>query len=223
MTGKIFKSIFLSCLAVFILTFALTFGFSYKYYLDRTGEMLSGEAEYVKQGLLTVGDAYLDGIEEFSARVTIVTEDGTVIYDSLAEGGNLSVFENHRDREEISEAFETGEGSAVRYSDSLGTRSVYYAVRLEDGRVLRLATEHYTVLSALMSIFGPMLVLFFFVLLFAFLIAKKLSGTIVRPINEIDLNRPESADVYDELKPIILKLSSQNYRVSRQMDELKMR
>lgn len=223
MTGKIFKSIFLSCLAVFILTFALTFGFSYKYYIDRTGEMLSGEAEYVKQGLLTVGDEYLDGIEEFSARVTIVTADGTVIYDSLAEDGNLSAFENHKDREEIKEALESGEGAAVRYSDSLGTRSVYYAVRLDDGRVLRLATEHYTVLSALMSIFGPILVLFFFVLLFAFLIAKKLSGTIVRPINEIDLNKPESAEVYDELKPIILKLSSQNYRVSRQLDELKMR
>lgn len=223
MTGKIFKSIFISCLAVFLIAFGFSFGFSYSYYLERTEEMLKGEAEYVIQGLDTVGDAYLDGTENFGGRITIVAPDGTVLYDNLAVSGDVSGFENHSEREEIREAFDSGEGRAVRNSGSIDGMTVYYAVRLSDGRVLRLATEHYTVLSALASVFSPILLLFALVMLLAFLIAKKLSSTIVRPINEIDLDKPENAEIYEELRPIIFKLSSQNYRVNKQMDELRMR
>jgi len=74
------------------------------------------------------------------ARVTIIASDGRVLADSESETGTM---ENHGGREEVSGAFQTGEGRAIRESVSVKRPLIYYAVResLPDGTpiVLRLA------------------------------------------------------------------------------------
>lgn len=53
--------------------------------------------------------------------------------------------------------------------------------------------------------------------------ARLVADLVVRPIHRLDANRPDAPLVYDELRPILGRLSSQNYRLAKQMDELKIR
>ena len=47
-------------------------------------------------------------------RITVINEDGTVLMDSNVNIGDMG---NHGERPEVAEAFEKGEGEAVRMSD----------------------------------------------------------------------------------------------------------
>lgn len=223
MTAKIFKSIFLTALLVFLLSFLIAFGFSYAHYNEEAESELKIEASYLAALANENGRDLLKTLSVEGSRMTLVDGEGRVIFDTRLGENELSNAPNHLDREEIREALESGEGYAVRQSDTFSETTKYYAVRLNDGSVLRVASEHYGIASLALKFINPIFLLFLFVLLFAFLIAKKLSGDIVRPINELNLNSPEKSEVYEELKPITRRLASQNYRIARQIDELKMR
>ena len=71
-------------------------------------------------------------------RITWVDTDGTVLYDNDADKTQL---ENHKDRPEIAEAFKTGVGECVRNSDTMKMNTFYYAIRLDNGTVLRVSTQ----------------------------------------------------------------------------------
>ncbi len=220
MTGKIFKSIFLSAIAVFILSFAMACAFSYSYYGSEVERELGREAEYVKVGIESFGHDYLYELDVDGVRITHIAADGKVIFDTRVPGENIAEVENHLEREEVREALLYGEGTATRYSSTLSERTVYYAVLCEDGTVLRVAAAHSTAFAMLLELIRAALIIFLIVTLLAFLAAKQLSKSIVRPINEIDLEHPESAKVYDELKPMMEKLTSQNLKISRHLGEL---
>jgi two-component system phosphate regulon sensor histidine kinase PhoR len=72
----------------------------------------------------------------------------------------------------------------------------------------------------LLKVINPMLLILAAVVLFSALSATGVSRSIVRPINNIDLDHPVSRRSYKELAPLLEKLRSQNIKVSRQMDEL---
>ncbi len=221
MTTKIFKSIFVTAVTVLVAATVLVFTFCYNYYYDRALDELKREAEYVKTGIELEGLDYLRSTDAEGVRLTLISNDGRVIYDSASE--DVTEAENHLSREEIKEALRYGEGISSRTSDVTGEPTIYYAIATEGGDILRVSSAHYTVFTMLGAIIGPILVLLVAVLLFAFLAAKRLSKIIVEPINNINLDSPEQAKVYDELKPVIDKLSSQKYRISKQLAELRMR
>lgn len=72
-------------------------------------------------------------------RVTIIASDGAVLGDSDVPRERLPVLENHANRPEFIEAVETGTGSSIRQSRSVGTDLLYAASLAPDGRVLRFA------------------------------------------------------------------------------------
>ena len=84
------------------------------------------------------GERYLAAMDNVrqKARVTVVRPNGEVTYDS---GAGQEELENHKERKEIKEALKDGKGSDVRKSDTTKERSIYYAIRLENGNVLRVA------------------------------------------------------------------------------------
>ncbi len=227
MTVKIFKGIFITSLVVLLASLAVFFIFSYDYYSLRLEEELGREAEYVKRGYdeaLTDSDK-LDYLKSLSpdggAFVTLIEPDGTVSFDTrLDDPSGLS---NHSSREEIKAALKGGEGFAVRHSETDGVKTVYCARLAADGRVIRVGTEHFSALDVIISVINPTLILLLGVLVFAFAAAAVMSRSIVKPINEINLDDPENTKTYDELNPIIKKLASQNYRITKQMNELKKR
>ena len=147
--------------------------------------------------------------KEDRLRVTVVAEDGSVAYDSNA---NASDMENHEKRPEIEQARKNGEGSAIRTSRTLDRSMFYYALRLDDGYVLRVAKESDNVFSIVSStfpmLFGLAVVLFALGALFSHLLTK----SIVAPIEQManDMDHLESIWVYKELRPFITTIQKQH-------------
>ncbi len=222
MTQKIFKNVMILAAVVLLVTAFVVFGFTYNSYHTLALDEMSRECELILAGYEADGEDYFASIEHSGVRVTRVLTDGTVVFDSLL-GDNVGNADNHIDREEIQEAILRGEGSAVRDSDTIGRSTIYYAMRAHDGSIIRVGTEHYSVLSLLLRLLTPALLLFILVLLFAFMMAANLAKNIVTPINQIDLQNPMGSVVFEELRPIVQRLSEQNYRISRQMKELSIR
>lgn len=222
MTGKIFKSVFITALAVMLACFLIVFISTYNSYTDLAFSELERECLYLKVGIDEYGEEYLEGISVEGARITYIDSSGKVLFDTYSDpsGETLGTQEQ---REEFVKARSNGIGTAVRTSEYTGRRTAYCAMLLDSGDVIRVSSSLYSSLSILGAMSWPMIALFLLVLLLAFLIASSLSRSIVEPINSLDLTSPESAEVYDELKPIISRLSSQNRRIARQMSEIRVR
>ena len=69
-----------------------------------------------------------------SLRVTVIGSDGDVLFDSSTDAAEM---ENHLDRPEVRIALDEGEGSGTRSSETLDKNLYYYAVRLDNGNVVR--------------------------------------------------------------------------------------
>ena len=146
-------------------------------------------------------------IEEL--RVTWVAEDGTVLYDNDASAELLT---NHNDRPEIQEAFVDGVGEAIRKSDTMNKNTFYYAILLDNGTVLRVATDTQSLLSVYISV-APVITLIILIIISAcVVISHLLTRQLLKPI-EVMVSNLENADYespYKELDPLSEMLRSQH-------------
>ena len=220
MTKRIFNSICLVTFVVLLASVALIMGVLYEYFSGVQQEKLKAQTILTAQGLSHEGLDYLQDVDAGIYRLTWVGVDGSVLYDSLA---NADGMENHLDREEITQAMETGYGKSSRYSATLTERLFYYAVRLPDGSVVRLADAQYTMLTLSLAILQPILVIVFAAILLALFLALGLSRKIVAPLNDFDLNHPASNLVYPELAPLAERLDLQQRQLNSRSAELRQR
>jgi len=221
MTKRIFRSILVVSLTALLAALALVVGVLHGYFESRTEADLNQQAVTIARGTALGGIDYFEGLN-ISSRVTWVGQDGTVLYDNWQ---NASTMENHASREEIQEAMSLGKGTAVRWSDTLGQTAIYCAVRLDDGTVVRAASTQYSVWVLVLQSVQPILVVVIAAMILAAMLASRLSKSIVRPINELDLNNPggTSEDFYEELTPLLTRLRMQNHEIRQQMDQLRRR
>ncbi len=221
MTKRIFRSILVVSLTALLASLALVVGVLHGYFESRTEADLNQQAVTIARGTALGGIDYFEGLN-ISSRVTWVGQDGTVLYDNWQ---NASTMENHASREEIQEAMSLGKGTAVRWSDTLGQTAIYCAVRLDDGTVVRAASTQYSVWVLVLQSVQPILVVVIAAMILAAMLASRLSKSIVRPINELDLNNPggTSEDFYEELTPLLTRLRMQNHEIRQQMDQLRRR
>ena len=220
MTKRIFRSVFLASLLVFLAGLALVVGTMYNYFSVRQAGQLHIEARLAANGVERAGLEYLDTVDDGEVRLTWIAEDGTVIYDTDAEAGEM---ENHAEREEFREALRYGTGEGERTSSTLSEKTVYYAIRLSDGSVLRTAESHYTLPALLMGIIQPLVLILVLALLLSGWLASRLSKRIVGPLNAIDLDKPLENDAYDELSPLLTRVERQQRQISGQLEELRRR
>ena len=161
----------------------------------------------------TVNATNYDSLAFSDMRVTVVAADGTVLHDN---DRNAAVLTNHADREEIMEAFDSGIGESLRFSATLGQETYYYAIRLRDGSVLRLAKTT----NSIWGMFGKAIPAVSIVILVMFTIgyffAEGLTKRIVNPINKVDLEEKLTV-LYDELAPFVQTISQQRVRISQQI------
>ena len=136
MKKQIFRAILSVALSVLLASLVLIVGVLHGYFQDRVLEELSQSTAYVARAVENEGIAYLESGAFRDSRITWVDRDGTVLYDNREDPAAM---ENHAGREEIREAMLLGHGTAVRQSATLAQKTVYYALRLQDGSVLRLA------------------------------------------------------------------------------------
>ena len=219
MTSKIFRNSMAVGISVFLLSVALFMGVLYQYFGDQLTKELTNESLLVVRGVESMGMDYLDGIQS-SSRITWVDQDGTVLYDNVAD---VSIMENHADREEIQAAMRGTQGTAVRNSSTLSQKTFYVARRLSDGSVIRLASAQHTVVVLLVSMLQPLLVILVVSLILAAALASQLSKRIIQPILNLNLEHPEECDTYDELSPLLTRIRRQNETIRRQMDQLRQR
>ena len=218
MTKRIFKSILLAAFVVLLASIGLTLGVLYNHFGNQLEKELRTEAEYLAIAVEKEGMKAFDSLPADAQRITYVDTDGTVLFDNAAEADQM---ENHKEREEIEEAMETGRGSAVRTSDTLSRKTLYFALRLGDGTVLRVSSEQYNVPGLIGGMVQPMLLILLLMLIISGFLASRLAKHIVNPLNGLDLDHPQENQTYDEIAPLLTKISRQQNSLQREIADAK--
>ena len=215
MTKKIFKSTMFVCALVLAVGLAAVMGILYSNFDGQMRKELSKEAAYLTYGVEQQGVDYLKNIKDKSARITYIDQDGTVLFDNEAD---VSEMKNHSDRTEFQKAEKYGAGESSRYSDTLSEKTIYYALRLKDGTVLRVSGTQDSVLALVENLIFPLCGLLCLMLILSGIMASAISKRIVKPINELDLESPEENQVYEELSPLLSKIHRQNREIQNQLE-----
>ena len=215
MTKKIFKSIMFVCALVLAVGLAAVMGILYSNFDGQMRKELSKEAAYLAYGVEQQGVDYLKNIKDKSARITYIDQDGTVLFDNEAD---VSEMKNHSDRTEFQKAEKYGAGESSRYSDTLSEKTIYYALRLKDGTVLRVSGTQDSVLALVENLIFPLCGLLCLMLILSGIMASAISKRIVKPINELDLESPKENQIYEELSPLLSKIHRQNREIQNQLE-----
>lgn len=216
MHKKIFRSSILITLLVLLSSITLIMGILYDYFESQLINELKKEAGYISSAIENEGLDYLKNIDDKNERITLISPDGTVIADTVAD---TDVLENHIDREEVKEAIQNGSGTSARYSDTLTEKIVYYALEMKDGNILRISARHYTVFTILFGLLQPIMIVVFISILLSLWLCHRVSVKIVEPINTLDLEHPENNETYEELTPFLKKIANQRKIIDKQLKD----
>ncbi len=218
MKNKLTRQIVIACMIVFAMTFGVVMAALANFYSNKNREELRDRASYIAAVVEVSGWEFLEEMEHSSQhRITLVSQDGTVLYDSVM---NPDKMENHSGREEIHEAMEEGEGESFRFSETLSRRTVNYATELQNGDVLRLSMLQNTVLEILLNLLNPMMIVVLLAIFLSILLASRYAKNLMKPINEIDIENPDTRHVYEEMRPFIERIMAQNKQIYKQMEAL---
>ena len=203
------------CALVLAVGLAAVMGILYRNFDGQMRKELSKEAAYLEYGVEQQGVDYLKNIKDKSARITYIDQDGTVLFDNEAD---VSEMKNHSDRTEFQKAEKYGAGESSRYSDTLSEKTIYYALRLKDGTVLRVSGTQDSVLALVENLIFPLCGLLCLMLILSGIMASAISKRIVKPINELDLESPEENRIDEELSPLLSKIHRQNREIQNQLE-----
>lgn len=217
MTKRIFRSICIVALTVFVASIFLIMGLLYEYFSDAMQAQLKMQTDLAAQGVTNEGIAYFQDLKVTNYRISWIDMNGNVLYDSTSD---IAKMENHLEREEIQQAIIKGYGESRRYSATLTERSLYCAQRLKDGTILRLSISQRSIFTLLLGMVQPVFIGFLIALILSIVLARQVSRKIVKPINEIDLDNPLSNEEYDELSPFLRRIDSQQKQMRAQKAEL---
>ena len=218
MTKKIFRSIMAVAIVVLLASLFIASTFLYSYFNKSQVSQLKEELSLVADNVDKAGTEYFDNFDSSVFRFTLVDANGMVLYDSQATAEDM---ENHLEREEIAEALESGHGSSARYSSTLTERTFYEATRLENGNVLRVSVSQVTVGALIIGMLPAICAIVFISVVIALLLSHKMAKSIVKPLNELNLESPTENDAYEELTPILTKINKQRKQITRQMRQLR--
>lgn len=217
MTGKIFRAILTVALIVLVISLLTVTGFLYDYFGTIQEKELRDQLNFAAVGTESLGISFLEKLRGENYRLTLIQEDGTVLFDTDADPQTI---ENHRDREEIQQAFGGGTGRSSRYSSTLTEKTTYEAVRLTDGTVLRISVSHYTSWLLLLGMIQPVLIIGVLAAVLSGLLASSMAKKVVAPLNTLDLEHPLENDTYPELSPLLHRIHVQHQEIEIQIKNL---
>lgn len=220
MRKKIFRTVALTMAVIMAIAMVIVILIVNRHFITVEENRMDTEAQLAAEGVTYGGENYLKSLAPHSYRLTWIDQDGSVLYDSEADPATM---ENHKNRTEVKEAFTNGTGEDIRYSDTLAERTIYYAVKCDDGTVVRIAETYDTVGILTLRMLSPMLVLLILSILSSSLIANKLSKDLAKPINEVDLDHPLAQKTYEEITPLLTRIDKQNRQIDEQMEQLHQR
>lgn len=221
MKNKIFRALVaLAAMAVLVASGLITFLVSQDYFNETKNE-LAQEARYISMGLESGGNDFLNKIAAengSNVRITLIDKDGIVLFDNQAEAKTL---ENHAMRQEIMEAVAVGAGEAERFSDTLDKTTYYYAVRLEDGKILRLARTIDSIYKSVLQMLPIMGGIVIVVAFLASIVARRVTFNLIKPLDQVNLDEPLDNETYDELAPFLTRIAKQKRQLSKNLKKLR--
>ena len=220
MNRKIFRSIMAVAGAVLLASLLVIMASLYGYFGGVQEDQLRDELSLAAVSVEDSGEDYLRQVSSDRFRLTWIAGDGTVLYDTRADGESM---ENHGDRAEVKQALAQGEGESIRYSSTLLRQTAYCAKRLSDGTVLRISVSRATAGVLALGMFQPILLVLIVALILSALLAGRLSRRIVEPLNSLDLEHPLDSDAYEELSPLLNRINRQNRQITEQVKQLRRR
>ena len=218
MTSKIFKSILTVAIAVLLASLVIIMGALYPYFGGVQESQLRDELSLAAEATEQLGESYLSNVDSNRYRLTWVSGDGTVIFDSHADVASM---ENHANREEIKEALVSGTGSSTRHSSTLTEETIYEATRLNDGSVLRISVSRATALVLVLGMLQPISIVLVISIALSALLAHRMAKRVVEPLNKLDLEKPMENDAYEEISPLLHRIHAQHKEIKYQMNALK--
>lgn len=221
MKNKIFRALVaLAAMAVLVASGLITFLVSQDYF-NETKKELAQEARYISMGLESGGNDFLNKIAAengSNVRITLIDKDGIVLFDNQAEAKTL---ENHAMRQEVMEAVAVGAGEAERFSDTLDKTTYYYAVRLDDGKILRLARTIDSIYKSVLQMLPIMGGIVIVVAFLASIVARRVTFNLIKPLDQVNLDEPLDNETYDELAPFLTRIAKQKRQLSKNLKKLR--
>lgn len=216
MFKKIFRSSLLTAMIVLLASIFLIMGILHGIFENQLEDQLQKETAFVATAIENEGISYFDNLSKDGDRVTLIDKDGTVLADSQVD---VSKLENHGDREEVKQAETEGRGQSVRYSSTMTEKTVYYAKKLDNGQILRISADQFTIVTILLGISQPIAIVVIAAIVLSLILSTNVAKHIVEPINDLDLDDPMENTVYDELSPLLRKIAHQNLTIEEQLKE----
>ena len=212
MKKRIFSGMCLVAVLAVVLSALLFSWMSYQQLFDQMRTITRDEAGYVVAAIEGSGTDALEKLGPVNAaRITYVGQDGTVLYDSEEQPESM---ENHLEREEVQEALKLGFGDANRSSDTMQEQTYYYAIRMDDGTVVRVSNTTGSVLALFLHSVPLLVVIVIITILVAVVLARRAARNIVQPINDLDLDNPmNNGEAYDELAPFLSRIDKQKQQI----------
>lgn len=218
MTNKIFRSIFSVAITVLVSSLLIVSGTLYHYFTTLEQQNLKDELKLIANATEQLGENYFKELGADHYRVTWIDCDGSVLYDSHADE---TIMENHKVREEVKEAFTYGLGESVRYSATLMEKTIYQAILLKDGTVMRISINQETIWLLLLKMIQPIAIIIVISIIASIMMAQYMAKKITEPINNLDLDNPLENIVYDEISPLVRRIHTQQKEITNQIENLK--
>lgn len=219
LSHRMFVALVVACALVAVAVTAAASLIYQSAFLSDEHEQLASECRTIASLLDLAGDdaTVLGELDMGDIRVTLVSPDGTVTYDSGADAVELP---NHADRPEVAAALAEGTGSSERSSDTVGYMSLYEAVRLESGEVVRLSVDRAGVVAFLFQDLAMLCGLAVLLVGASWVVSRRLSRRFVRPILEIDPASGDGVAPYEELDPLVSRLNEQHKELVQRMNAI---
>lgn len=222
LSGKIFYTVMVFTMAVIVI---MSLGLTCIYYFSKENDgenrlldQARDAAAYLNE---TPTSANIPALKEQFAglvRYTLIDPDGVVLYDSASE--DPAELENHGTRPEVAAAEADGECAVTRYSDTLRTDTVYAAVLLDDGSIIRLSETRESLLSFAGSLTAPILLALAVSAVLVLPLSRILTKRIMKPIDALDFSDPLENDIYVEMDPLLVRIDEQQRQLKAQNKEL---
>ena len=203
---------FISAVGI-LLTFCLSTVIFYELFKSEVVDELKTYADVIKE--TQSYDQILQGEYDPDVddlRITMIKKDGKVFYDSFAD---VKKRENHANRQEVRQALKHGNGKAIRTSDTMDKSTFYYAVRLDDGNILRVAKESRSIWSVFIKVTPAILILILVIFAISKMLSDVLTKSLLLPIEEMSENLDHLDDIttYKELMPFINTIQEQHKNI----------
>ena len=207
LTFRIFINTFLVGTLVYFICAFMFFGNLYTHFEEQIFNELESESIFLEDYVLNGDLVKLQNLKTKN-RITLIHSDGSVYFDNTV---SFEKMENHALRSEFLGAIDKGVSKISRYSSTMTEKTLYFAKHLSNGDVLRISCNQHSVWVLVLGMSQLLLLLLVIAVIISGISASWISQKIVHPLNSINLDEPESSDVYEELKPFTKRIAEENF------------